>query len=935
MSAAPRAIKPSINGWNAPYLDAEYRRFLADPSGVPDDMAAFFRGFELAGAGGAGTASSLQARADALIAVYRGLGHMAAAIDPFGREPDRPAALSLDHQGLGEDDLDRAVNAEAVGLSHETPLREVVNHLERTYCGSIGAEFMHVQNREEREWLQHWFEGRRGRVEVSNELRVQLLHQLLRAHEFERFIGKRYPGEKRFSLEGAESLIPLLDRVLQEATETGVVEVVLGMAHRGRLNVLNNILGKTYEQIFTEFEDNWEEDFVDGGGDVKYHRGYSGTRLFANGKKLHLAMASNPSHLEAVGPVVLGRCRAKQRLNADFERRRVIPVLVHGDAAIAGQGIVAESLNMSHLKGYCTGGCVRVVVNNMIGFTTSPVDARSSRYCTDVAKIIEAPILHVNGEDPEAMVTAARLAVEYRQTFRKDVFIDMYCYRRFGHNEQDEASFTQPILVKLIKNKPNVLETYAKRLLADGVIDDKDMQTIRDRLDKALDRAQEIAKVDPHDPTIDPGSARWRGMSLAHVHEPVPTGVPMELLGEVCAALGHVPEGFNLNPKLRKLLNERAELPRTKAISYADAESLAFGTLLGEGIPVRLSGQDSRRGTFSHRHAVLYDVETGEHHTPLNHVRELGVLGTDHAPGMIGSDGLPRQAKFCVYDSPLSEAAVVAFDYGYSLADPNMLVCWEAQFGDFSNGAQVIIDQFISSAAAKWQRWSGLVMLLPHGYEGAGPEHSSARIERFLQLSGDRNMQVVYPSTAAQVFHMFRRQVMQRFRTPLIVFTPKSLLRTPTSTIDELTHGHFREVLDDPMFGEGGAEPGKVSRVLICSGKVYYELVERRELLGRNDVAIVRLEQLYPVDTEALGKTVGRYPNSGERFWVQEEPRNMGAYAHTCDVTMRELGWDRLGYIGRDESGSPAVGSKAIHKIEQGWILDNAVGLIHKDLAQS
>ena len=935
MSAAPRAVKPSINGWNAPYLDAEYRRFRADPSAVPDDLAAFFRGFELAGSGGAGvgTASSLQAHADALIAVYRGLGHMAAAIDPFGRERERPHALSLEHQGLGEGDLDRLVNAEAVGLSHETPLRQVVDHLEQTYCGSIGAEFMHVQNREEREWLQHWFEGRRGRVEADSTLRVHLLRQLLRAHEFERFIGKRYPGEKRFSLEGAESLIPLLDRVLEEATETGVVEVVLGMAHRGRLNVLNNILGKTYEQIFTEFEDNWEEDFVDGGGDVKYHRGYSGTRVFANGKKLHLAMASNPSHLEAVGPVVLGRCRAKQRLNADLERRRVIPVLVHGDAAIAGQGVVAESLNMSHLKGYCTGGCIRIVVNNMIGFTTSPVDARSSRYCTDVAKIIEAPILHVNGEHPEAMVTAARLAVEYRQTFRKDFFIDMYCYRRFGHNEQDEASFTQPLLVRLIKNKPSVLDTYAERLLADGVIDDTDMKSIVARLDGALERAQETAKVEPHDPTIDPGSARWRGLSLSHVHDPVETGVPMELLEEVCASLARVPEGFSVNRKLKKLLKERAELPKTKRISYADAESLAFGTLLAEGIPVRLSGQDSRRGTFSHRHAVLYDAETAEPYTPLNHVRELGVLGTDRAPGMIGDDGRPRQAKFCVYDSPLSEAAIVAFDYGYSLADPNMLVCWEAQFGDFWNGAQVIIDQFLASAAAKWQRWSGLVLLLPHGYEGAGPEHSSARIERFLQLCGDRNMQVVYPSTAAQTFHMFRRQVMQRFRTPLIVMTPKSLLRTPTGTIDELTRGHFHEVLDDPMFGESTSDAGAVSRVLICSGKIFYELTERREALGRTDIAIIRLEQLYPIDSETLGAVVGRYPASAERFWVQEEPRNMGAYAHTRDVVMRELGWAQLGYIGRDESGSPAVGSKAIHKIEQGWIMDNAVGLIPKDLA--
>ena len=932
MSLLPRAVPPSINGWNAPYLDAEYERYLRDPASVSPESRAFFAGFELALAGGDGTvssgrkpavgqASSFQVAVDRLIESYRVMGHMAARLDPFGRERERPAALSLGHHGLSDADLDRLADASAIGMTPATPLREVVARLEETYCGSVGAEFMHIQTVEEREWLLSWFEGRRGRVELSPGERAHVLAQLLASEQFENFTAKRYPGDKRFSLEGGESLIPLLDRLAEASTELGVQEIVIGMAHRGRLNVLNNILGKTYAQIFTEFEDNWDRDFADGGGDVKYHRGYSGTRQYGNGRMLHLAMASNPSHLEAVDPIVLGRCRAKQRLRGDAERRRVIPVLVHGDAAIVGQGVVAECLNLSQLEGYTTGGTVHVVVNNMIGFTTLPEDGRSSRYCTDVAKFVEAPVLHVNGEDPEACVAAAQLAIEYRQRFRKDVFIDMWCYRRYGHNEQDEASFTQPVMAALIKRKPSVLKVYAERLLAEGVINEQDMEAIRRQLDDALEKAQEAAKSSPYDPTIDPGSARWSGLQPRYSHDPVETGASRESIARVCAGLASVPKGFRVNPKLKRLLESRANLPASREVSYADAESLAFGTLLLEGVAIRLSGQDCRRGTFSHRHAVLRDFETAEPYTPLNNMLPVWEPGSGE-PFVPGK----QQARFCVYDSPLSEFSVMGFDYGYSLADPNMLVIWEAQFGDFANGAQVIIDQFLASAESKWERWSGLVLLLPHGYEGAGPEHSSARVERFLTLCAGGNMQVAYPSTGAQIFHLLRRQVKRAFRKPLVVLTPKSLLRKVTSTIDELERGRFLEVIDDPFFeGPKGADRKGVARVILCAGKFYFELDERRREIGRTDVAIVRHEQFYPFHRDMLKGVLDRYPASAEVVWSQEEPRNAGAAMFVMDRLREELGISAR-YCGREASPTPAVGSKRIHAIEQESILSRAVG---------
>lgn len=930
MSSVPRAIKPSVNGWQGDYLDAQYQRFKEDPGSVPEDLRSFFQGFDLASAMGGPPAGpqvgeghggeSFQAGVSDLITAYREWGHFAAQLDPFGRPRPRPAALELAYHGLTPADLDRVVEAGTARGSVIETLGKTIARLEATYCRCIGAEFMHIQNAEERDWIIERAERNEGMVAVNRETKFHILEQLLRAECFETFCQKKYPGEKRFSLEGGESLIPFLNHVCEQSVEFGVQEIVLAMAHRGRLNVLNNVLGKTWEQIFTEFEDNWEEDFVDGGGDVKYHRGYSGRREFPGGKILRLALASNPSHLESVNAVVAGRCRAKQRLRADVTRTRVVPVVVHGDAAVIGQGIVAEMLNLSQLEGYTTGGTIHVVANNLIGFTTSPEDARSSPYCTDIAKMIDAPILHVNGEDPEAVVACAQIAVEFRQKFRKDVFVDLWCFRRYGHNEQDEPSFTQPILSDLIAKKSTVLRVYAERLLAEGVISEADMASVRAKLDETIETAQRTASEHPYDPTIEPGSEKWAGMTGEYSHDPVETGASPELLAEVCEAMGRVPEGFHVNPKLVRLLKARQDLPTTGQISYADAESLAFGTLLCEGIPVRVSGQDSRRGTFSHRHAVLRDRQSGEAYLPLNHIRELGVVGSETPPGSLGADGRPRQARLCVHDSPLSEVSVLGYEYGYSLADPNMLVCWEAQFGDFANGAQVIIDQYLASAELKWERWSGLVVLLPHGYEGAGPEHSSARLERFLQLGADDNMQVVNPTTGAQIFHLLRRQVKRKFRKPLIVLTPKSMLRVPTSRFEDLTSGSFQEIIDDPSMVTPAAR-SKVTRVILCSGKLYFELAERRDVLSRKDVAIVRVEQLFPLHRERLDALLARYPKGVERIWAQEEPRNMGAYFFMRD----ELG-EPLTYIGRDPSASPAVGSKSRHKQQQEDILTRAIG---------
>ena len=929
-SGAAGSTLPSVNGWQGDYLEGQYAAWKADPDSVTPDVRAFFQGFDLGSNGQAaceplpGVASPFQSAVDELIEAYREQGHLAAKLDPFGRPRPRPEALNPAKYGLTQADLTKRAEANLSGLSGSATLGEVIAHLEDTYCRSVGVEFMHIQNTAERQWFLDRFEHTRGVVALSTTERIGVLEDLAKGEIFEAFLAKRYGSEKRFSLEGGITLIPMMNQSIEQAAALGGEEMVLGMAHRGRLNVLINVMGKTYAQVFTEFEDNWEAGFADGGGDVKYHRGYSDDRKTSSGRTVHLTMASNPSHLESVNPVVLGRARAKQRLINDTDRTRVIPLLIHGDGAVAGQGIVSECLNMSQLEGYTVGGALHIVINNLIAFTTLPEDGRSTIYCTDVAKAVEAPIFHVNGEDPEACVQVARLAVEYRQKFKKDIFIDLWCFRKYGHNEGDEQSFTQPTLAAMIKNKHTTLATYTQKLLDQGVIPEAKAKQIADELDAQLDSAQAKAKKGPIVPTIDPGCERWSGINNTFKFGPINTAVSQQAIAEVCAALGKAPADFAVNPKLKALLEERGSIPTNGQVSYATGELLAFGTLMLEGIHVRLSGQDCRRGTFTHRHAVIRDFNTGTPYVSLNNMRPLADRSSTTPV-----DG--KQSELTVFDSPLSEYAVMGFDYGYSMAHPNMLVMWEGQFGDFANGAQIMIDQYIASSEIKWSRWSGLVLLLPHGYEGAGPEHSSARLERFLSLCADDNMQVIYPTTGAQIFHALRRQLKAGYRKPLIVMSPKSLLRTPTSTIDELTSGSFQELIDDPAFtGKDAFDKKAVKRVIVCSGKVYFELVERRKALGIKDIAIVRVEQLYPFHAELAKQIIGTYPKTAERCYVQEEPRNAGAYIYAADFFREQAGID-LKYIGRHASATPCVGSKRADKAQQEAVLTAAIGAKPKD----
>ncbi len=949
MTASPKSISPSVNGWNAEYLDRQYQQWKRDPMSIAPDLQQFFTGFDLAMSGAGAGASVLPegrgpaapgpcrtaARRD-LVRAYREHGHLAAKIDPFGRAREGHPSLGLEYHALREaEDLGRFDTGLLLREGDPRTVAALAAALQATYCGSIGVEFMHIQRDEERDWIIQRMEGSHGRATPTREQKRHILTQLHRAELFERFCGKRFPGVKRFSLEGGDSTIPLLDQLLESAGDFDIVEMVMGMAHRGRLNILTNIVGKTYAEIFTEFEDAWTEDAADGGGDVKYHRGYSSNRILSNGKHLWVTMASNPSHLESVNAVVLGRCRAKQRMLRDYERARVVPVVLHGDASMIGQGVVAENFNLARLEGYFVGGTIHVVINNLIGFTTGEEDARSSRYCTDTAKMLDIPVFHVNGEDPEAVVHAARLAFEYRMTFRKDAVIDMVCYRRHGHNETDEAAFTQPLLYKEIKDKPSVLKTYAERLLAEGVITEPEMADIRQSLDERLDDAYQTVQQTPVDPTPDPGHKLWEGITENFSFDPVETGVAKATLDQVAARLGRWPEGFAPHPKLVKILQDRARsIADDLPIDWGTAENLAVGTLLQEGHVVRLTGQDCRRGTFSHRHAALRDVNTADLFVPLSHLREELAPDLIKRAGDHGPKAKALEGRYWVYDSPLSEYAVMGFEYGYSLVSPSALVIWEAQFGDFANTAQAIIDQYVASAEIKWDRWSGLVLLLPHGYEGQGPEHSSARPERFLQLCADDNMQVCAPTTPAQHFHLLRRQVhpQRAFRKPLVVMTPKSLLRHPAavSTPEELTRGTFQEVLDDPAFAAAGRAGKKgVSRIVLCTGKVYYDLAARRAELARNDLAILRVEQMYPLHTQLLHQIIATYPKDAERVWVQEEPKNMGAYAFMYLNFAETFGWE-LPYIGRPPSATPATGSPTKHAEQLDEFLTDAVGQSNK-----
>ncbi|MDP9001349.1 MAG: 2-oxoglutarate dehydrogenase E1 component [Myxococcota bacterium] len=939
-------------GINAGYVEELHTRWLQSPQSVEEDWRRFFEGhappagFRMAAPMGSApnsaknangwaapapansngalyreavretviAATELQSRVAQLVNGYRVRGHLFADVDPLGHPPTAHPELELANFGLSEADLDKKFSTAGMsGLPERGTLRQIIEHLSETYCGSIGVEFTHIEEPEPRLWLQERMESTRNHASLDHTELLRILTKLTEAEIFEQFIHKNYVGARRFSLEGAESVIPMIDLLIESAGQHGIEELVIGMAHRGRLNVLANVLGKNVREIFAAFDDKRPERFF-GAGDVKYHLGYSSEVVTQAGRPLHISMAFNPSHLEFVNPVVEGRVRAKIDRR---KRKSTMPLLIHGDAAFMGQGVVAETLNLAQLEGYTTGGTIHLIVNNQIGFTTLPQDSRSTRYCTDIARMLRVPVFHVNGEDPEAAVQVTRLAIEFRQRFKQDVLIDMYCYRKYGHNEGDEPRFTQPVMYALIDKKPTVRDVYVARLVEAGHITRDEADAIAQERRATLERALEEARMGDYNQMPEAMGGVWapyRGGPDVGVPE-VSTAFPKERVLDALEKLTRMPPGFHPSPKALKIVEQRRERALAgQPLDWGTAEHLAFATILLEGHGIRFSGQDSRRGTFSHRHAVLFDTNTGKPYTPLAH------LGDDGSDGTNGASHA-QVGRFEIYDSPLSEAGVLGFEYGYSLDRPDKLVVWEAQFGDFVNAAQVIIDQFIVSAEDKWGRLSGLVLLLPHGFEGQGPEHSSARIERFLQLAAEDNIQVCYPTTPAQFYHLLRRQLKRLWRKPLVVFTPKSLLRfaEAVSTLDELATGSFQRVIPDDT-----VEPNNVKRILLCTGKVYYDLVAERRKRKREDVAIVRLEQLYPL-SDALMKTLAPYREGTPVMWVQEEPRNMGPW-YFISARKTEMFGHRhsLTLVSRAESASPATGSKAAHDLEQAMLVEQA-----------
>jgi 2-oxoglutarate dehydrogenase E1 component len=886
---------------NPEYIEALYRDYLRDPASVDERWAMVFAGYDLARAGG-GAGSDI---AD-LVHSYRELGHLVADLDPLGGSPREHPLLRLSELGFSERDLDRVVDwAPFKGGSRGT-MRDLVTALSQTYAGRLGVEYLSVADKTRRAWLQERMEASRNQPELTPEQRRGILERLVAAEMFEQFLQTRFTGQRRYSLEGGEALIPLLDMLVEEVARLEAVEMVLGMPHRGRLNVLAHLLDKPYEMIFAEFEGAGLPADVIGDGDVKYHLGRSTDRRLPDGGAIHLSLAPNPSHLEAVNPVVEGIVRAKQAYREDERRRRVVPVLLHGDAAFMGQGIVYETLALGPLPSFSTGGTVHVIVNNQIGFTTAPEDYLFTPYPSDPAHVVRAPVFHVNGDDPEAVVQAARLAAGYRQTFGADVVIDFVCYRRHGHNELDDPVLTQPVMYEQIRNHPSVVERYTKRLVEAGVVDEAEVAEMRKRVRSTLDAALQVARREKPAQRVQAFGGVWRGLGWAGDDWSADTRVPADRLRTIGEALARVPDGFTPHARVMKLLEERRDrVARGEALDWGTVETLAYGSLLLEGTPVRVSGQDVVRGTFSHRHAAVFDATNGRPWVPLNHLAE-------------------KQATLEAVNSPLSEEAVLGFEYGMSSGDPRRLVVWEAQFGDFVNAAQVIIDQFIASAESKWQRASGLVMLLPHGYEGQGPEHSSARLERFLQLTAERNIQVIVPTTPAQIFHALRRQIRRPFRKPLVVMSPKSLLRHPgaVSTVADLAEGGFRLVIDDPR----APAADSVRRVVLCAGKIYYALEAARGQRDRADVALVRIEQLYPFPTPELREILARYSAVSEVFWVQEEPANQGAWAFVLPLISRLLRpATTFSYVGRAEAASPATGNHDVHQAEEAAILEQAL----------
>jgi 2-oxoglutarate dehydrogenase E1 component len=857
---------------------------------------------------GASEMAVRQDRVDQLVRAFRVRGHMIAKVDPLGLPRPHYEELDPEYYGLTPNDLRRVFSSRTISGTQSMVLSEMLDRLRNTYCRSIGVEFMHIHDPAAKNWLQDRMESTQNRLELDVSTQRHILTLLTDAVMLEEFIQRKYVRAKSFSLEGSESLIPLLHLAIDRAAQHGVDEVTLGMAHRGRLNVLANLMGKNPREIFREFDD-VDPQLYRGRGDVKYHIGRSSDFTTVSGRKVHLSLCFNPSHLEFVNGVVLGRVRAKQDRAGDLKRTRKMGLIIHGDAAFIGEGIVQECLNLSGLDAYETGGTVHVVVNNQIGFTTPPRESRSTTYCTDIAKMLQIPIFHVNGEDPEAVAQVVQLAMDFRSTFARDVVIDMYGYRRHGHNEGDDSSFTQPVLYRAIAKRPSVRDGYLAHLAKFGDITQTEADAIAVKRREHLEQELSEARAKDFQRTTDWLGGYWKGYlgGPDSEVEDVSTAVDPALLRDLLLRQTTVPEDFKPHPKVTSILERRAEMARgERPLDWGAAEAAAFASLLNQGVPVRMTGQDVARGTFAHRHAVLHDVRDGRTYTPLAHLAE-------------------NQPRVQLYNSPLSEAGVMSFEWGYSLDTPDALVMWEAQFGDFVNAAQVIIDQFLVSAEDKWKRLSGLVLLLPHGFEGQGPEHSSARLERFLMLAAEDNIQVAQVTTPAQYFHLLRRQVLRPLRKPLVVFTPKSLLRHPlaTSPIDEIATGKFHRVLPDPENLVGSA----VQRVLLCTGKVYYELLAHRKELGRQDVAIVRLEQLYPFPKQELASLFEAYAPGTRIVWVQDEPENMGAWPFLrLRFGDRLLGRHPMSGVCRDESASPATGSAHSHKLEQQELIDRAFG---------
>ena len=943
MSELKAMLPPTpLAAGNAAYVEDMYERFLADPEAVDGRWREFFAG--LGGLGSdvahgphvadlarraraprAGVAAAPPAAPSAdsaakqgavsrLIQIYANRGHLIANIDPLGlMVRPTPKVLGLDYLGLTDADLDTEflTGSRNGAIKPRLRLRDLIAQLKHIYCGSIGAEFAHVSDTDERLWLQDRFQVGRMQQHFSIEEKKDILWNLTMGEGLERYLATRYPAQKRFSLEGGDSLIPLLEDMIQTGGVHGIEDIVIGMAHRGRLNVLINVLGKAPSELFSEFEGNYDLSKLKGSGDVKYHKGFS-CDVSTPGGNVHVALAFNPSHLEVVNPVVEGSVRARQERRGDEKGHKVMAVLIHGDSAFAGQGVVTETLQMSQARAFYTGGTLHIVINNQVGFTThDPRDTRSTLYCSDVAKMLEAPILHVNGDDPEAVVFAVRFALDYRMKFRKDIVIDLVCYRRLGHNEADEPAATQPVMYAVIRSKPTTRQIYSGQLVKEGVIEaaDADAMTQRYRLglDEGKQQAHQVLGLIGNKHTVD-----WSKFHDVDWTDPVASGVKLEVLRDLAAKATSFPDGFVLHRQVQKIVDDRRKMAAGQAmVDWGFAETLAYASLLDEGYEIRITGQDSGRGTFFHRHAVGHDQKTGATYIPLKHIK-------------------PGQPRFRVTDSLLSEEAVLGFEYGYSTTDPNCLVIWEGQFGDFVNGAQVIIDQFISSGEAKWGRVCGLTLFLPHGYEGQGPEHSSARLERFLQLCAENNMSVCVPSTPAQMFHMLRRQMLRDFRKPLVVMTPKSLLRhkLSVSAIEDLTRGHFQNVIDEI----DDLPAAKVRRVVFCAGKVYFDLLEARRAGEVRNAAIVRIEQLYPFPGDQYAAVLRRYPNATEVVWCQEEPQNQGAWFQIRHRLQEPLSHKQeLLYSGRAPAAAPATGIPLLHNQQQQGLVAAALTAIPKE----